>query len=47
MDTAFFDRIHFYLPGWELGKTRDELYSFYRTDYMTVVRSVAHSVLAR
>jgi ATP-dependent Lon protease len=27
MDTAFFDRIHFYLPGWELGKTRDELYT--------------------
>jgi len=26
MDTAFFDRIHFFLPGWELGKTRDELY---------------------
>ena len=23
MDTAFFDRIHAYLPGWELGKTRD------------------------
>jgi len=27
MDTAFFDRIHCYLPGWELGKTRDELYT--------------------
>jgi len=27
MDTAFFDRIHFYLPGWELGKTRDEYYT--------------------
>jgi ATP-dependent Lon protease len=27
MDTAFYDRIHFYLPGWELGKTRDELYT--------------------
>lgn len=27
MDTAFFDRLHFYLPGWELQKTRDELYT--------------------
>jgi ATP-dependent Lon protease len=27
MDTAFFDRIHAYLPGWELGKTRDEMYT--------------------
>lgn len=27
MDTAFFDRIHSYLPGWEYGKMRDELYS--------------------
>jgi ATP-dependent Lon protease len=27
MDTAFFDRIHAYLPGWEYGKMRDELYT--------------------
>lgn len=27
MDTAFYDRIHCYLPGWELGKTRDEYYT--------------------
>ncbi|OHE86112.1 MAG: TIGR02688 family protein, partial [Verrucomicrobia bacterium RIFCSPLOWO2_12_FULL_64_8] len=27
MDPAFYDRIHFYLPGWELGKTRDDLYT--------------------
>lgn len=27
MDAAFFDRIHFYLPGWELHKTRDEIYT--------------------
>jgi len=27
MDTAFYDRIHAYLPGWELGKTRDEMYT--------------------
>ena len=33
MDPAFFDRIHFYLPGWELQKTRDEYY----TDHFGVV----------
>lgn len=27
MDTAFYDRIHAYLPGWELGKTRDDMYT--------------------
>ena len=27
MDTAFDDRIHAYLPGWELGKMRDEYYT--------------------
>lgn len=27
MDTAFFDRIHSYLPGWEYGKMRDEFYT--------------------
>ncbi|MGI8554226.1 MAG: protease Lon-related BREX system protein BrxL [Dehalococcoidia bacterium] len=27
MDTAFFDRIHAYLPGWEFGKTRDDYYT--------------------
>ena len=27
MDTAFFDRIHAYLPGWEFEKTRDEYYT--------------------
>src|SRR5262249_52122191 len=27
MDTAFYGRIHSYLPGWEFGKTRDELYT--------------------
>ncbi|MEI6449381.1 MAG: protease Lon-related BREX system protein BrxL, partial [Actinomycetes bacterium] len=27
MDAAFYDRLHFYLPGWELGKTRDEYYT--------------------
>jgi ATP-dependent Lon protease len=27
MDTAFFDRIHSYLPGWEYGKMRDDFYT--------------------
>jgi ATP-dependent Lon protease len=27
LDTAFYDRIHQYLPGWELDKTRDEYYT--------------------
>lgn len=27
MDAAFFDRLHFYLPGWELQKTRDDYYT--------------------
>ena len=27
MDTAFFDRIHCYLPGWEFEKTRDDFYT--------------------
>ncbi|MDQ2787366.1 MAG: protease Lon-related BREX system protein BrxL [Chloroflexota bacterium] len=27
MDTAFFDRIHAYVPGWEFEKTRDEYYT--------------------
>src|SRR2546423_13675573 len=43
MDTAFFDRIHFYLPGWELGKTRDELYSShfgFVSDYLAEVLRV-------
>jgi ATP-dependent Lon protease len=27
MDTAFYDRIHAYIPGWEFGNTRDELFT--------------------
>jgi ATP-dependent Lon protease len=27
MDTAFYDRIHAYIPGWEFHKTRDETYT--------------------
>ncbi len=40
MDTAFFDRIHAYLPGWELGKTRDDLYTShfgFVSDYLAEV----------
>ena len=40
MDTAFYDRIHAYLPGWELGKTRDEMYTShfgFVSDYMAEV----------
>ncbi len=40
MDTAFYDRIHAYLPGWELGKTRDELYTShvgFVSDYLAEV----------
>lgn len=40
MDTAFFDRIHAYLPGWEFGKTRDDLYTShfgFVSDYLAEV----------
>jgi len=40
MKPAFFDRIHFYLPGWELGKTRDDLYTShfgFVSDYLAEV----------
>ncbi len=40
MDTAFYDRIHAYLPGWELGKTRDDLYTShfgFVSDYLAEV----------
>src|SRR6185503_13557850 len=40
MDTAFYDRIHAYLPGWELGKTRDEIYTShfgFVSDYLAEV----------
>ena len=26
-DTAFFDRMHFYLPGWEIPKMRPEFFT--------------------
>lgn len=40
MDTAFYDRIHAYIPGWEFQKTRDDVYtnSFgLVTDYLAEV----------
>ena len=40
MDTAFYDRIHAYIPGWEFQKTRDELYTNHFglvTDYLAEV----------
>jgi len=40
MDTAFYDRIHAYLPGWEFEKTRDELYTShfgFVSDYLAEV----------
>lgn len=27
MDTAFYDRIHFFMPGWEFQKTQDQFYT--------------------
>ncbi len=41
MDAAFFDRIHFYLPGWELQKTRDEYY----TDHFGLVSDYLAEVI--
>ncbi len=53
MDPAFYDRIHFYLPGWELGKTRDDLYTShfgFVSDYLAEVlrglRKTSHVDLA-
>jgi ATP-dependent Lon protease len=43
MDTAFYDRIHFYLPGWELGKLRDEYY----TEHFGFVSDYLAEVLAQ
>ncbi|MCI0718085.1 MAG: protease Lon-related BREX system protein BrxL, partial [Acidobacteria bacterium] len=40
MDTAFFDRIHAYIPGWEFQKTRDDVYTSHFglvTDYLAEV----------
>jgi len=41
MDAAFFDRLHFYLPGWELAKTRDEYY----TDHFGLVADYLAEVM--
>src|ERR1039457_6338898 len=40
MDTAFYDRIHAYIPGWEFQKTRDDVYTNHFglvTDYLAEV----------
>lgn len=51
MDTAFYDRIHGYLPGWELQKTRDDYYTDHFglvSDYFAeVMRSLAQRELQR
>lgn len=44
MDTAFFDRIHAYLPGWELGKTRDEMYTNHFGFVADYLAEVFHNV---
>jgi len=41
MDAAFFDRLHIYLPGWELAKTRDEYY----TDHFGLVSDYLAEVM--
>lgn len=49
MDAAFFDRLHCYLPGWELQKTRDEYYtsrfglvSDYLAEVLRALRKESH-----
>ena len=40
MDTAFYDRIHAYIPGWEFQKTSDAAYTDHYgvvTDYLAEV----------
>lgn len=37
-DTAFFDRMHYYLPGWEIPKMRPE---FFTDKYGFIVDYVA------
>ena len=40
MDTAFYDRIHAYIPGWEFQKTQDAVYTSHFglvTDYLSEV----------
>lgn len=44
MDTAFFDRIHAYLPGWELGKTRDDMYTDHFGFVSDYLAEVFHSL---
>lgn len=40
MDTSFYDRLHSYIPGWEFGKTRDDIYTShfgFVSDYLAEV----------
>lgn len=53
MDAAFYDRIHCYLPGWELQKTRDDYYtdhfglvSDYLAEVMRTLRKESYSDIA-
>ena len=41
MDAAFYDRLHFYLPGWEFQKTRDDYY----TDHFGLVSDYLAEVM--
>ena len=51
MDTAFYDRIHAYIPGWEFQKTSDAAYTNHFglvTDYLAeVFREVPKAQLRR
>src|ERR1017187_8881688 len=45
MDTAFYDRIHAYMPGWEFQKTHDDIYTNHFglvTDYLAEVFKEVH-----
>jgi ATP-dependent Lon protease len=44
MDTAFFDRIHAYVPGWEFGKTRDDLYTSHFGFVSDYIAEVFHNL---
>ena len=50
MDTAFYDRIHAYIPGWEFQKTRDDVYTNHFglvTDYLAEVFKDSGSAATR
>jgi len=43
MDTAYYDRLHFFMPGWEFGKTQDEYY----TDHFGLVTDFLAEVMTQ